>query len=76
MSVDHDHTPPVGEELHVPESSILPVLIAAALTLFLLGLTKSVFVWGFATIVLVALIGRWVAGAVREHRSLPAHHEH
>ena len=74
MSVDHDDTPPAGEELHVPESSILPVLIAAALTVFLLGLTKSVFVWGLAAVVLVALIVRWIAGARREHRSLPAHH--
>ena len=76
MSTNGRQTPPVGEELHVPAPSILPLLTAAALTLFLLGLTKSVFVSGAGAVLLVALIARWIADSRREHQSLPAHHEH
>ena len=75
MTADGTPTPPVGEELHIPRPSILPLLIAASLTLFLLGLTKSVFVWGAGAILLVAFIARWIADARREHQSLPAHPE-
>ena len=76
MSTDGKQTPPAGEELHMPAPSVLPLLVAASLTLLLLGLTVSVFVWGAAAILLVAFIVRWIADARREHQSLPAHHDH
>lgn len=75
MSTDGNRTPPVGEELHIPASSVLPVFVAASLTILLLGLTKSVFVVIAAVILLLAFIGRWIADARREHAALPAHHE-
>lgn len=76
MSTDGKRTPPVGEELHMPAPSRLPLLVTGALTLLLLGLTVSVFVWGAAAILLLAFIGRWIVSARREHQALPAHHEH
>ena len=76
MSTNGDQTPPAGEELHIPAPSALPLLVTGALTLLLLGLTKSLVVVGFAVILLLSFIVAWVRGAVREHRSLPAHHDH
>jgi Flp pilus assembly protein TadB len=76
MSANGDQTPPAGEELHIPAPSALPLLVTGALTLLLLGLTKSLVVVGVAVILLVSFIVAWIRGSVREHRSLPAHHEH
>ena len=76
MTTNGDQTPPAGEELHIPAPSALPLLLTGALTLLLLGLTKSLVVVGFAVILLLSFIVAWVRGAVREHRSLPAHHDH
>ena len=75
MSTNGKQAPPAGEELHMPAPSVLPLLVAVALTIFLLGLTKSVFVWAGGAILLVALIVRWIADSRREHQALPAHHE-
>ncbi len=75
MSTNGDPTPPAGEELHMPGPSLLPLLVAAALTLLLLGLTTSIFVVAAAVILLVSFIVRWIRDSVHEHRSLPAHHD-
>ena len=66
---------PAGEQLHMPAPSVLPLLVTLALTLLLLGLTSSVFVVIAAVVLLLWFIGLWIAGARREHVSLPAHHE-
>ena len=75
MSIDGQRTPPVGEELHVPAPSVIPALVALALMIFLLGLTKSAFVTAFGAILLVALVARWIADVRRDHAELPAHHD-
>ena len=38
MSTDHD-TPPVGEEIHLPGPTFLPVACAAGITLMVIGTT-------------------------------------
>ena len=37
--IEHNETPPVGEEIHLPGPSFLPVACAAGITLMVIGTT-------------------------------------
>ena len=50
MAEIETEAPPVGEEIHMPEPSILPVVNAVGLTLALVGITLSL------TITVVGLV--------------------
>jgi hypothetical protein len=74
MSVLESDAPPVGEEIHMPEPSILPVLNAAGLSLAIVGITISLVVTIVgATLFLVTLV-RWIRAATHEISELPAEH--
>jgi hypothetical protein len=63
--------PPVGEEVHLPGPSILPVLTALGITLALVGVTTFLaltFIGGILTIVCAV---RWVKETRREIDELP-----
>jgi hypothetical protein len=66
--------PPAGEEIHIPGSSIQPVLLAAGITTFLLGLTISWFLIVAGGILTLGVLVAWIRGAVREFEELPADH--
>jgi Flp pilus assembly protein TadB len=67
-------TPPVGEEIHMPAPSILPLFNAAALALAIVCITLSwVLVIFFSIIFLVTTI-RWVADTRRDIAALPLDH--
>jgi hypothetical protein len=71
---DNGLVPPVGEEIHMPAPSILPLLNAAALSLTIVSLTLSwvlVIVFGF--LFLVTTI-RWIADTRRDIAELPLDH--
>jgi hypothetical protein len=63
--------PPVGEEIHLPGQSVLPVLTALGITLTLIGLTTF---WELSVIGGVLTIGcvvRWIKDARHELNELP-----
>jgi type IV secretory pathway TrbD component len=68
--------PPVGEEIHMPAPSILPLLNSAALAAMIVCVTLSW--WLVATFGLVFLITtiRWVADVRRDIAELPLDHSH
>jgi hypothetical protein len=71
---DNGLVPPVGEEIHMPAPSILPLLNAAALSLTIVSVTLSwvlVIVFGF--LFLVTTI-RWIADTRRDIAELPLDH--
>ena len=71
--VDPD-VPPVGEEIHLPGPSILPLLTAVGITLTLVGVTTFIeftVVGGILTIVCIAL---WIKDTRREVNELPLDH--
>jgi hypothetical protein len=73
---DNSLVPPVGEEIHMPAPSILPLLNAAALSLTIVSVTLSwvlVIVFGF--LFLVTTI-RWIADTRRDIAELPLDHSH
>ena len=66
--------PQPTEEVHLPDPSYLPVLVAAGVWVFLVGVTVSWVIAPIgAVIVLVALV-RWIRAARAELRELPLEH--
>jgi hypothetical protein len=68
--------PPAGEEIHLPEPSILPILNAAGLAIAIVGLTISKWMIIVGLIVFVATAVVWIAKARREMDALPLEHHH
>ena len=71
MSPLDPEIPPVGEEIHLPGPSILPVLTAVGLTLLLVGFTTFIelsFIGGFLTI---GCVVRWIKDTREEVEELP-----
>lgn len=69
-------TPPTGEEIHLPEGSIQPVLLALFLTIFLIGLTFHWILLVIGGIGTLWVIVRWIQDARHELSELPVHHDH
>jgi hypothetical protein len=63
--------PPPGEEIHLPGPSVQPLLLAAGLTLSLLGITLGLFVLIPGVVLSVWVIVRWIADTRREMSHLP-----
>jgi hypothetical protein len=66
--------PPAGEQVHMPEPSVLPVINAAALALAIVSITISWWVVGAAMIVFIATAIRWIADVRRDISNLPLEH--
>ena len=65
---------PAGEHIHLPGSSILPLLNAVGLALAIVGITEGLFlVIGGLTLFLVTTI-LWIRDTVREVNELPLEH--
>jgi hypothetical protein len=76
--VDYDYreVPPVGEEVHMPAPSALPLINAASLALAIVSITISWFIVAFGLIVFVATAIRWIRDVRRDIDELPLDHRH
>ncbi len=74
--VEHTGAPPVGEEVHMPAPSILPLINAAALAIAIVSITLSWWIVGAAMIVFLATTIRWVRDVRRDIAELPLEHSH
>jgi hypothetical protein len=68
--------PPVGEEIHMPAPSILPLLNAAALAGAIVSITMSWVLVAFFGVAFLATTIRWVADVRRDIAELPLDHSH
>jgi hypothetical protein len=68
--------PPVGEEIHMPASSILPLFNAAGLALAIVSLTINWYFVAFGLIVFVVTAIRWIRDVRRDIAELPLDHSH
>jgi len=68
--------PPAGEEIHMPEPSIIPVVNAAALAIAIVSITLSWYVVALAGTVFVITAIRWIADVRRDIAALPLEHHH
>ena len=74
--VEHRTVPPVGEEVHMPEPSLIPVVNAAALAITIVSITLSWYVVALAGFVFLVTTIRWIADVRRDIDALPLEHHH
>jgi hypothetical protein len=74
MSAPDQNPPPVGEEIHLPGPSLLPIFNAAGITLALLGITLGwlLLVVGLALFIVTTVM--WIVSTKRDIAELPLDH--
>jgi hypothetical protein len=73
---DYRAAPPVGEEVHVPPPSPLPLINAASLAIAIVSLTISWWLVGAGLVVFIGTAIRWVRDVRRDIAELPLDHSH
>lgn len=66
--------PPAGEEIHIPGPTILPLVVAIAITLIVIGSTLT---WGLSiagAVLLIICVIRWIRDTRRDVAALPDEH--
>ena len=74
MAATEIDAPPVGEEIHMPEPSLLPILNAVGLTLAIVGITLSLIVTIAGLVLFLVTLVQWIRAATHEISELPAEH--
>jgi hypothetical protein len=74
--LEHSGAPPVGEEVHMPAPSVLPLINAASLAIAIVSITLSWWIVGAAMIVFLATAIRWIRDVRRDIGELPLEHSH
>jgi hypothetical protein len=73
---DRGDAPPVGEQIHMPAPSILPVLNAVGLATAIVGITISMVLVIGGLLLFLATAIVWIRDARREMEDLPLEHGH
>jgi hypothetical protein len=68
--------PPAGERVHMPESSILPLVNAVGLAIAIVSLTLSWYLVALGGAVFVVSTIKWIADTRRDIGNLPLDHDH
>ncbi len=78
MSPLDPELPPVGEEIHLPGPSILPLLTAVGITLALVGITTFIELTVIGGVLTIVCVFRWIKDTRSEIDELPldAHGDH
>ena len=71
MSPLDPNLPPVGEEIHLPGPSILPVLTAVGITLALIGITTFIELTVIGGLLTIYCLVRWIKDTRSEIDKLP-----
>jgi hypothetical protein len=71
MSGLEPEAPPVGEEIHLPGPSILPILTALGITLALIGITTFIEFTVIGGVLTIVCIVRWIKDTRHEIDELP-----
>jgi Flp pilus assembly protein TadB len=74
MSEQETQAPPAGEQIHMPEPSILPLLNAVGVAGVIISITLSVVLVVLFGILFLVTTAIWIRSAAREVNELPAEH--
>ena len=74
MSSLDPEIPPIGEEIHLPGPSILPMLTAVGITLALVGVTTFIEFTVVGVILTLGCLWRWIKDTRHEIDELPLDH--
>ncbi len=73
--IEREHpAPPLGEEVHLPERSAIPMLCAFGITLSVIGITLGLPILILGLIIFLASAIRWIADTRRDVAALPPDH--
>ena len=76
MADADDRTPPVGEEIHLPGPSLLPLGCAVGVTAIVIGTTLGLWLSILGVIIFVVTTGIWIRDTRRDIDELPEEHHH
>ena len=69
--------PPAGEQIHMPASSIIPLLNAVGLAFAIISITLNWVLVGVGLVVFLVTAAKWIADVRRDIDELPLeHHGH
>ncbi|MGI8712371.1 MAG: hypothetical protein ACR2NR_04160 [Solirubrobacteraceae bacterium] len=74
MSLEEQEAPPVGEEIHLPGPSVLPLLSAFSITAMVIGTTISWYVSIAGLVLFVVTTAIWIHDTRRDLDELPEEH--
>jgi hypothetical protein len=74
MAAPGTDTPPVGEEIHLPDPSLVPILNAVGVTLILVGLTITYYLTAVGAVLFLVTLVRWIRDVAHDISELPAEH--
>ena len=74
MSALDPEPPPVGEEIHLPGPSILPVLTALGITLTIIGITTFIELTVLGALLTIGCVRRWIKDTRHDIDELPLDH--
>ena len=74
MSSLEPDVPPVGEEIHLPGPSVVPVLTALGITLALVGITTFFVLTVIGVLLTLGCVVRWIRETRAEVDELPLDH--
>ena len=74
MTESGGRLPQPTEEVHLPDPSYLPVLVAAGTTIVLVGIVLTPIIAAIGGIIVLVAVVRWIRGARAEMRELPLEH--
>jgi len=66
--------PPVGEQIHMPEPSLLPIVNAFGVSIAIIGITISMVIVVAGLVIFAISTIIWIVKARREFDELPAEH--
>ena len=66
--------PPAGEQIHLPEPSILPVLNAVGISIAIIGIPISPILIVPGAVLFLVTAAIWIRSARREFEDLPLDH--
>lgn len=69
-------TPPVGEEIHLPGPSLIPLTSAIGITLVVVGTTLTPVLSIIGLIIVVVTTVMWIRDTRRDIAELPEDHGH
>jgi hypothetical protein len=71
---DRLEAPPAGEQIHLPEPSLLPFLNAIGISVAIIGIPLSLTIVIPGLVLFLVTAGIWIAKARREMDELPLDH--
>ena len=69
-------TPPVGEEIHLPGPSLIPLFSAVGITLMVVGTTITLLLSIIGGIIFLVTTVMWIRDTRRDISELPEEHTH